>query len=74
VDQNTLISNVKAAVNNLYNPVSAAKRSKLPTGLVERGYQNSSKVINGKLGREEFLKLGVNNLNKQYVINIVCDR
>ncbi|OXV11945.1 hypothetical protein Egran_00294, partial [Elaphomyces granulatus] len=74
VDQQTLISNVKTAVNKLYNPVSASKRSKLPTGFVERGFQNSSKVINGKLDRDEFLKLGVNNLNKQYVINIVCDR
>ena len=63
---------MKVAVNKLYNPTGgSSKRSIQPT---ERRQANSSKVLNGKLNHEEFVRLRVNNLNKYWVVNIAVDR
>ena len=63
---------MKVAVNKLYNPTGgSSKRSSPPT---ERRQANSSKVLNGKLNHAEFVRLGVNNLNKYWVVNIAVDR
>lgn len=77
VDAETLANNVRTKVNELYNPPTRASRRSLQT----YKYTNSTRpgLLGGLLGDirdtlEKFFELGINNLNKQWVINIKVDK
>jgi tyrosinase len=85
VDQQTLQNNVRAAVNNLYNPsasTSNKKRSILPSLLslptpspstfqLPKNIQNlASKAVTGVLNPQQFVDMRVNNLQRHWAVNI----
>lgn len=77
VDAKTLANNVRAKVNELYNPnpnASTTNRRSTGTGehtdVSKRGLLSDISEIVG----EKFAELGINNLNKQWVINIRVDK
>jgi tyrosinase len=83
VDQATLQSNVRAAVNNLYNAparqITTQKRTIgqiLKTLLTPPGkLQNqATKAITGKLSTDDFNRMAVNNLAKLWAINVAVDK
>lgn len=74
VDQQTLQNNVRAAVNNLYNPPPSreAKRQLLPppSQLAQNIHDMANAMVTGILSSQEFFDLGVNNLARHWAINI----
>ncbi|KAL1969229.1 hypothetical protein VTN77DRAFT_483 [Rasamsonia byssochlamydoides] len=77
VDQQTLQNNVRAAVNNLYNPPAntnsnTTKRSLLPPPpqMSDHIQDLAAAAVTGALSSEDFFDLGVNNLARQWAINI----
>jgi tyrosinase len=85
VDQGTLQNNVRTAINNLYNsparmgpmtPKTARQRresldeSNSPGGATTM----RTKAVTGKMTRAQFDSLGVNNLPKNWAINVAVDK
>lgn len=89
VDQATLQNNVRTAVNNLYNSPARMGPAKPANATQKRdvsddteGSPNSpgdmttmaTNAVTGKMTRTEFDRLGVNNLPKNWAINVAVDK
>lgn len=87
VDQATLQNNVRAAVNNLYN--APTRKSTVKTGTQKRDLPDKlndlktvpgqmttmvSNKITGRMTKAKFDSLGVNNLVKNWAINVAVDK
>lgn len=84
VDQATLQNNVRTAINNLYN--APARMTSASQKQERRGILNeldhlpvelttsATNVITGKMTKQQLDSLGVNNLVKNWAINIAVDK
>lgn len=84
VDQGTLQNNVRSAINNLYNAPArmgpaAPKNGKrdilddlknAPKGLTSM----KTNQVTGQMTKSQFDRLGVNNLAKNWAINVAVDK
>jgi tyrosinase len=84
VDQGTLQNNVRTAINNLYNsparmaPAASRKEKRdilhdLENAPKELTSMEANKVT-GQMTRAKFDRLGVNNLVKNWAINVAVDK
>lgn len=76
VSQQQLQANVRAAVNKLYNPPSTQqKKARSPSDNPLLGQIDGAlATLTGHLSPDQFTHLSVNNLDRQWVINIQCDK
>ncbi|KAH8692093.1 tyrosinase [Talaromyces proteolyticus] len=86
VDQATLQNNVRTAINNLYNaPARMASTSRKQKrgafdgvkGLVDvpgSGKSMATNAVAGKMTESDFDSLGVNNLARNWAINVAVDK
>lgn len=71
VDQATLQNNVRTAVNNLYN---APARKVSTTDKSKRANGPTSHAMSGTMTATDFDSLAVNNLPRNWAINVAVDK